>query len=89
MLILLTIVLATDKSFSPKLTCIHNFKIAVNFEENYIKQDKVSFGHKNVMSVFIAYEVNIKSHDLNTDFTLSNHYCRKMIWLVARSAINH
>ena len=75
----MTINLAPEKSFSPKVTCINNSQVAVKFGENYIKQDKVSSGHKNVVNFFIAYEVNKKLHDLKTNFTLSHRYRRKIL----------
>ena len=59
-----------DNSFDSKLTYIHNYKTAVKFEENYLKQDIVSFTHWNVVNPFIVYEFDIWSHDLHTEFTL-------------------
>ena len=38
---------ASDNSFAPKRTCIHNSKTAVKFEVNCLKQDKVSFTHRD------------------------------------------
>ena len=38
---------------TPKLTYIHNFKIAVKLEGNCLKQEKESFTNINVVKVFM------------------------------------
>ena len=48
-----------DYSLTPKLTYIHNFKIAVKFEGNSLKQDELSLTHGNVVNIFIVYELDI------------------------------
>ena len=59
-------------SFTPKLTYIHNFKITVNFEEICLKQDKIYLICGNVVNVFIVYKLDIRSRELDTDFTLKD-----------------
>ena len=54
------------------LTYIHNSNISVKFEENCLKQNKVSFTHENVVNVFIVYQLDIWSRDLNSEFTLKD-----------------
>ena len=44
----------TYKKITPKLTYIHNSEIAVKFERNCFKRDKISFTHGNVVNFFIA-----------------------------------
>ena len=41
---------ASGNSFAPKLIDDHNSKIAVNFEENYLKQGKLSYIHRNIVN---------------------------------------
>ena len=43
---------SSDNSFTPKLTLVHNSKIALKSEGNYFNQDKVYLTHKNVV-IFI------------------------------------
>lgn len=43
----------SDKNFASKLAHIHNLKIIVKFKENYLKQDKVSFKHRNVANFLL------------------------------------
>ena len=49
---------ASGNSFVSKLTYASNCKIRVKFEENYLKQDKVSFTQSNVVNVFVIHESN-------------------------------
>ena len=37
-----------------------------------MKLEKISFNHKNVVNLFIAYELDTWSRDLNMDFTLGD-----------------
>ena len=59
-------------SFTPKLTYIHNFKITVNFEEICLKQDKIYLICGNAVNFFIVYKLDIRSRELDTDFTLKD-----------------
>lgn len=58
--------------FAPKLTFIPYAKIAIEFKQNFLKQDKAIFAHRNVVNLFIAYELDTWPRDLNTNFTLSD-----------------
>ena len=62
----------SDNSFALKLIFIYNAEIAVKFVGNCVKQGKVSFTHKDVVNFFIAYELDICSHDLNGESTLGD-----------------
>ena len=64
-----TITTTSDNSFAPKITDIHNSKIALKFEGNCLKQDKVSFAQRNMVNIFVVYEVNTWSRNLKSDFT--------------------
>ena len=52
-----------------KITDIHNSKIALKFEGNCLKQDKVSFAQRNMVNIFVVYEVNTWSRNLKADLT--------------------
>ena len=49
----------SDNRFAQKLTCIYNSEIAVKFEIISLKQDKVSFSHRNLVNFFVVYKLNI------------------------------
>ena len=59
----------TNKSFSPKLVW-YNSKIKLKFNGSCLKQGKSTFIPKNVVNLFVVYELYTWSRDLNTDFTL-------------------
>ena len=61
--------ITTDSSFAPKLTFIHNAKMAVKPEANCLKQDIVSLTY---VEFFIFYELDTCSCNLNTDLTLND-----------------
>ena len=44
----------------------------MKIEGNLIKENKVSFTYKKVVDLFIAYELDIWSRDLNAEFTFKN-----------------
>ena len=67
----ITIPATSDNSFPPKFSYINNFKIAVTFEGN-LKQDKLSFTHRNAVNNFIVYELDTWSRKLNADFKLKD-----------------
>ena len=43
----------------------------LEFKKSSLEQDKVTFTRKNVLNLFIVYELDTGSRDLNTDFTLN------------------
>ena len=51
---------------------MNNFKIKLEFKESCLKQDKAPFTPNNVVNLYIVYELNIWSQDLNADFTLKD-----------------
>ena len=61
----------SDVIFSPKL--IDNFRFRkVKFEGICLKRDSESFLHKKIVNLYIYYELNTWSKDLNTDSALGN-----------------
>ena len=55
--------------FSPKLTWMNNSKRRTRFTGNWLKQDKVTFNWRNALSLFIVYELDKGSEDINIDCT--------------------
>ena len=54
----------------PGLNFVNNAKTRVAFDRSYKKQDEVFFSYKNVVNLFIVYELNKRSRDLHTKFNL-------------------
>ena len=46
--------------------------ISAEFKGSCLKQDKVTFTARNVVSLFIFYQVDTLSRDLNADFALKD-----------------
>ena len=51
---------ATHYSFSLKLK-LNNSKVRVDFKGIFLKQDKVIFTRKNIVKLYIVYELNRRS----------------------------
>ena len=64
-------VLKIDISVTPKLIGDYQFK-KVEFKGICSKQNSMYFLHKNVVNLYISYELDTWSRDLKTDFTLAN-----------------
>ena len=60
-----------NTSVCSKLIWMNNSKIRLKFKGSCSKQeDKAAFTQKNLINVFIVYELDAWSWDLGTDFTL-------------------
>ena len=58
-------------SVCPKLIWVNNTRLRLKFKETCLKQeDKAPLTPKNVVNLFIVFELDIWSRDLNTDLTL-------------------
>ena len=52
---------------------MNNSRIRLKFKGSYLKQeDKADFTPNNVVNLFIIYELDTWSRDLNTNFTLKD-----------------
>ena len=47
-----------NNSLSPKVRCINNSRISVEFKGTCLKQDKITFTTRNVVNLFIAYKLD-------------------------------
>ena len=61
-----------DNSFVSKRIDHHYILPEVKLNGNCLRQDSVPFLHKNVVNLYITYELDTWSRDLNIDFTLVN-----------------
>ena len=63
----------SNKNLSPKLVWMNNSRIKLEFKGSSLKQDKWIFTPNSVANLYVAYEFNIWSKDLNTEFTLKDY----------------
>ena len=62
----------SNHRLSPKLVWMNNSRIKLEFKGSCLKQDKATFTPNNVVNLFIVYELDTWSLNLNTDFTLKD-----------------
>ena len=63
----------TDESFYPEVILSYDGKHELKFKGHfYLKQNTVSFLHKNIVNLYITYELDAGSKDLSTDFSLGS-----------------
>ena len=62
---------ASNDSLTLALNYI-NTKFWVKFDGICLKQDNITFKHKQVVSVYIAYEINLWAFNVDKDFELAN-----------------
>ena len=51
-------------------------KIKLKFDEGFLKQNKKTSHHKNVLNVYFVYEIDLWPNDLNTEFILGSFLFR-------------
>ena len=56
----------------------NNTKLQVQFDGHCLKQHKVTFTHKQVVNIYIVYNINLCSYKQSNDFTLEKSF----IWRV-------
>ena len=54
-----------NRSLSPKLVCMNNSKIRLRFTESCLRQEFATFVPNNVVNVFVVYELDRNSQNLN------------------------
>ena len=52
---------SSGNSFAPKFTPIQKEKIGIKFQASCLKEDKISFNHRNVVN-FLIYDFYIPGH---------------------------
>ena len=64
----------SDESIKPLLTSddFDNARMRVKLLKNYLKKEKVTFTYKQIMSTYIAYEINLWPFTVGQDFTQGN-----------------
>ena len=51
----------SNNSLAPALNH-HNTKLRIKFDGDFLKQDKATLSYKQVVNVYIVYEINLGSH---------------------------
>ena len=64
----------SDESIKPLLTSddFDNARMRVKLLKNYLKKEKVTITYKQIMSTYIAYEINLWPFTVGQDFTQGN-----------------
>ena len=62
----------TNHTFVPELTFTYKGKTRAKSKGNFLVQDNAYFARGNVINLFIVYESDTWSWDLNTNFTLGD-----------------
>ena len=62
---------ASNDILDPLLNYIYVRPI-IKFDGQCLKQNKVTFTHKNVVNIYIVYEINLWVYKHNDGFTLGN-----------------
>ena len=73
----MTLLFTTDNIFFSGIFCNYG-KGKIKFKGICLKQDKVFLIHGNEVNVYVTYELDTWSRDLNTDFTLGNCLSMKL-----------
>ena len=61
-----------NQILSPQRVWMNNSRIRLQFKGSWLKHYKVTITPNNVVNLFIVYELDTWSRDLNTDFTLKD-----------------
>ena len=64
----------SDNSFTPSLSYIGT-KTRVKFVGSSLKQDKILFPHKNIVNIYIVYEINLWNYVDSSNPTLGYPLC--------------
>ena len=62
--------ITTNQSLSPKLRWMNNSRIRIEFKGSCVKQNKMTFTQRNVVSLFNVYKLDRWLQDLNVNFAL-------------------
>ena len=68
-------------SFNPVINYFENARIPVHFDGNCLKQEKVIFAHKQVVNIYIAYEIYLWPFTAGKDFRPGTTFLRLLSWL--------
>ena len=63
---------ATSYNILAPLLSYVDVRPKIKFDGQYLKQEKVTFTHKNVLNIYIVYEINLWTHPQGADFKLVN-----------------
>ena len=62
----------SKNSLAPELDYINHAKMRAKFDGSCLKQDKICFNYKGIVNLFMVYEINLRSLNLDGKFTLSD-----------------
>ena len=62
-----------DKSFSPNVIWMNNYRIRLRFTGTCLRQELASFTLSNIVNLFIVYELGKRLQNLNVKFSLKDY----------------
>ena len=68
-------------SLNPGINCVDNTKIQIKLDESCLKQDKLTFTHKQVVNIFIVYKINLWPLNVGKDFAFGNSLFGAVKWI--------
>ena len=70
----------SPNSLNKGINYIDNANIRVILDGSCLKKEKLAFTHKQVVNIYIVYEINLWSHTQSADFTLGNSLFGAFKW---------
>ena len=64
---------SADNSLAPFMNSFDNSNIELKFKRSCLKQDEITFTYRNVVNLYIGYEIKLCPHGPRTEFTVG--YC--------------
>ena len=62
----------SNNSLNPGVNYFDNYRIPVKCDGNCLKQGKAIFTHKQVVNIYIAFDINLWSSNVGKDFSSRN-----------------
>ena len=60
------------RRFNAGINYIDNARIRLKFDASCLKQEKIFFTHKTILTSYIVYEIDFWDRNLDSKFTLGN-----------------
>ena len=71
----------SDNSLAPSLNCIIT-KSRVKFQYQCLKQNKITFTHRNIVKIYIVYETNLWNRVYDDYLVLKNSLFGAVKWII-------
>ena len=71
----------SDYILNPGINYADNAKIRIKLDESCLKQDKLTFTHKQMVNIYIVYEINLWPLIVGKDFAFGNFLFEAAKWI--------